>query len=114
VIRVLLAVILATSIAAAQETPPTPPAEQPPAAPPQADRAAPTPGTPRPYDRVITKEAKSDPGIFTVHRVGERFYYEITVNQLNKQLLWVSQIARTTVGAGQGGQAVGNRVVKWA
>jgi hypothetical protein len=113
VIRVLLAVTLATSIAAAQETPPTPPAEQPPAAPPQADRAAPTPGTPRPYDRVITKEAKSDPGIFTVHRVGERFYYEIPVNQLNKEFLWVSQIARTTVGAGQGGQAVGNRVVKW-
>ena len=111
VTRVLLAVTLATSIAAAQEPPP--PAEQPPAAPPQADRAAPTPGTPRPYDRVITKEAKSDPGIFTVHRVGERFYYEIPVNQLNKEFLWVSQIARTTVGAGQGGQAVGNRVVKW-
>ena len=112
VTRVLLAVTLATSIAAAQETPPTPPAEQPPA-PPQADRAAPTPGTPRPYDRVITKEAKSDAGIFTVHRVGERLYYEIPANQLNKEFLWVSQIARTTVGAGQGGQAVGNRVVKW-
>ena len=32
---------------------------------------------------------------------------------MNKEFLWVSQIARTTVGAGQGGQAVGSRVVKW-
>ena len=32
---------------------------------------------------------------------------------MNKEFLWVSQIARTTIGAGQGGQAVGNRVVKW-
>ena len=109
----LVIATFAAGSATAQDAPTTPPAEQPPAAQPQPDRAAPTPGTPRPYDRVITKEAKSDPGIFTVHRVGERFYYEIPANQLNKEFLWVSQIARTTVGAGQGGQAVGNRVVKW-
>jgi len=109
----LVIATFAAGSATAQDAPTTPPAEQPPAAQPQPDRAAPTPGTPRPYDRVITKEAKSDPGIFTVHRVGERFYYEIPANQLNKEFLWVSQIARTTVGAGQGGQAIGNRVVKW-
>ena len=67
----------------------------------------------RPYDRVITKEAKSDEGLFTVHRIGERLYYEIPASQLNKEFLWVTQIARTTIGAGQGGQAVGSRVVKW-
>jgi hypothetical protein len=67
----------------------------------------------RPYDRVITKEAKSDEGLFTVHRLGDRLYYEIPTAQLGKEFLWVSQIARTTIGAGQGGQAVGNRVVKW-
>jgi hypothetical protein len=27
---------------------------------------------PKPYDRVITKEAKSDEGIFTIHTVKER------------------------------------------
>ena len=26
----------------------------------------------RPYDRVITKEAKSDDGVFTVHRIKDR------------------------------------------
>ena len=68
---------------------------------------------PRPYDRVITKEAKSDEGVFTVHTIKEKVYYEIPKTELNKEFLWVSQIARTTLGVGYGGQAAGNRVVKW-
>jgi hypothetical protein len=67
----------------------------------------------RPYDRVITKEAKTDEGLFTVHRIGDRLFYEIPKDRLGRELLWVSQIARTTLGAGYGGQAAGNRVVKW-
>ncbi len=67
----------------------------------------------RPYDRVITKDAKSDPGIFTVHRIKERVYYEIPRKELDKEFLWVSQIAKTTLGVGYGGQAAGNRVVRW-
>jgi uncharacterized protein DUF4953/uncharacterized protein DUF5117/uncharacterized protein DUF5118 len=107
------ALIALSSPSAAQEPPAPPPAEQAAAAPQQEQRATPTPGAPRPYDRVITKEAKSDPGVFTVHRIGDRLFYEIPASQLNKEFLWVSQIARTTVGAGQGGQAIGSRVVKW-
>ena len=68
---------------------------------------------PRPYDRVITKEAKSDEGIFTIHTIKDKVYYEIPKNELGKEFLWVSQIARTTLGVGYGGQAAGNRVVKW-
>ena len=67
----------------------------------------------RPYDRVITREAKSDDGVFTVHRIKDRVYYEIPRDKLGKDFLWVSQIAKTTLGAGYGGQAAGNRVVKW-
>src|SRR5215208_3903380 len=67
----------------------------------------------KPYERVITKEAKSDEGIFTVHTIKEKIYYEIPKGQLGKEFLWVSQIARTTLGVGYGGQAAGNRVVKW-
>jgi hypothetical protein len=67
----------------------------------------------KPYDKVITKEAKSDDGVFTVHRVKEKVYYEIPARELGKEFLWVSQIARTTLGVGYGGQAAGNHVVKW-
>lgn len=67
----------------------------------------------KPYERVITKDAKSDVGIFTVHRIKEKVYYEIPKNELDKDFLWVSQIARTTLGVGYGGQAAGNHVVRW-
>src|ERR1051325_1957817 len=68
---------------------------------------------PKPYDRVITKEAKSDEGVFTIHTIKEKVYYEIPKSELGKEFLWVSQIARTTLGVGYGGQAAGNRVVRW-
>ncbi|HEX7296465.1 MAG TPA: zinc-dependent metalloprotease, partial [Pyrinomonadaceae bacterium] len=68
---------------------------------------------PRPYERVITKDAKSDQGIFTVHTIKDKVYYEIPKSELDKEFLWVSQIARTTLGVGYGGQANGNRVVRW-
>ena len=114
-------IALAAASAFAQEPPPTPPAPQPeqtpattpPQTPPTPPGGPPTAPVIRPYDRVITKEAKSDEGLFTVHRIGDRLYYEIPTAQLDKEFLWVSQIARTTIGAGQGGQAVGSRVVKW-
>src|SRR5262249_13862551 len=50
----------------------------------------------RPYDKVITKDAKSDGGIFTVHRIKEKVFYEIPKKELNKEFLWVSRIAKTT------------------
>ena len=65
------------------------------------------------YDEVITGEAESDEGVFTVHRLDDKVFYEIPEVELGKEFLWVSQIARTTEGVGYGGQALGNRVVKW-
>ncbi|MFN2480456.1 MAG: DUF5118 domain-containing protein, partial [Pyrinomonadaceae bacterium] len=67
----------------------------------------------KPYDKVITKDAKSDPGVFTVHSIKEKIYYEIPKAELGKEFLWVSQIAKTTLGVGYGGQAAGNHVVRW-
>jgi hypothetical protein len=71
------------------------------------------PPNPQPFERVITKDAKSKKGLFTVHQVGERFYYEIPKAELGKQFLWNSQIAKTTIGVGYGGGQVTNRVVSW-
>ncbi len=71
------------------------------------------PAEPRPYEQVITKDATSDTGVFTVHRIRDRVYYEIPRSELDREFLWVSQIAKTTLGVGYGGQALGNRVVRW-
>ncbi|MYH31905.1 MAG: zinc-dependent metalloprotease [Acidobacteria bacterium] len=67
----------------------------------------------KPYDEVITEDTDSDAGVFTVHRLDDKVFYEIPEAELGKEFLWVSQIARTTEGVGYGGQALGNRVVKW-
>ena len=53
------------------QTPPTPMAGtmRPGVTPPSAE--------PQPYEKVITKDAKSKKGIFTVHQIKEKYYYEI-------------------------------------
>ena len=67
----------------------------------------------QPYDEVITDEAETDEGVFTVHRLDDKVFYEIPEAELGKEFLWVSQIERTTAGVGYGGQGLGNRVVTW-
>ena len=68
---------------------------------------------PQPYDRVITKDAKTAKGLFTVHQIKERYYYEIPKNELGKDFLWNSQIAKTTIGVGYGGGQLADLVVRW-
>jgi len=68
---------------------------------------------PEAYDKVITKEAKSKAGLFTVHEVNQKYYYEIPKTEFNREFLMVTQVARTTLGAGYGGQFLGERVVRW-
>jgi hypothetical protein len=74
-------------------------------------------GRPRPYADVITAAAKTDDGIFKVHRITEgnadTLFFEIPKNELGKDYLWDTQLKKTTIGAGYGGQAIGNRVVRW-
>jgi hypothetical protein len=68
---------------------------------------------PQPYDRVITKDAKSKKGLFTVHQLRERYYYEIPKSELGREFLWNTQIAKTTLGAGYGGGQLVDRVVRF-
>jgi len=109
-----LATLLALSSLLLAQDPPKP-------EPPKTEAPKPTfPGRPtspepeiKPYDKVITKDAKSTPGIFTVHQIKDKYYYEIPLSELGKDYLWVQQIARTTLGVGYGGQSLGSRVIRW-
>jgi hypothetical protein len=97
------------------ETPDTP--ATPPTATPAAEPGAGGGGRGRGFTRrtyaQLTADAKTDDGLFKVHRVDDNVYFEIPKDQLDKDLLWVTQIKRTTLGAGYGGQAVADRVVRW-
>src|SRR5439155_10131449 len=67
----------------------------------------------KPYSEVITKAAKSSEGLFKVHRLDEKLFYEIPAAALGKELLWVTTFARTQTGYGYGGTEVQDRVVRW-
>ena len=41
----------------------------------------------KPYAKVITKDAKSDEGLFTVHKVKNKYYYEIPDSLFNRENL---------------------------
>ncbi len=110
--RPALSVVLLCLTLAAQDPPAPETAKPEAAAGGSAGRSAPTP-EPRPYEKVVTKEYKTDEGVFKVHRNRDRVLYEIPKRELGPLFLWVSQIRRTTIGAGYGGQALGSRVVRW-
>jgi len=69
------------------------------------------------YDKVITKEAVTDSGLFKVHKVKDTYYYEIPNNKLKKDMLWVSRIAQIPNNLGGGyvnaGSKTNEQVVHW-
>ncbi len=79
---------------------------------PDADKAGLKEKKIKPYDKVITKEAVSDSGLFIVHRLDGKFFYEIPVAKLNKEMLLVSRIARTP-SVGYGGEENNTEVIRW-
>ena len=67
----------------------------------------------KPYKKVITKEAKTDKGLFDVHVVDEDHFYEIPDSLFNKEMLMVSRISKTATGIGFGGGKINTKVLRW-
>lgn len=65
------------------------------------------------YDKVITKNAKSDKGLFTVHKIEDSYFYEIPDSLLNREMLTVTRIAETASGIGFGGGKQDTQVHRW-
>ncbi len=66
-----------------------------------------------PYNKVITKNFKSDKGLFTVHNKNSKYYYEIPDTLLNREMLMVTRIAKTATGIGFGGGKQNTQVLRW-
>ena len=110
----LLACLTAAGFLMAQEPPsPEPGQARPGAGGPQAGAARPATTEPRPYEKVVTKQFKTDDGVFKVHTFRDRVLYELPQWDLDKAFLWVGPTRRTPGGAGYGRQALGSRVVRW-
>ncbi|GGX05411.1 zinc-dependent metalloprotease [Aquimarina muelleri] len=67
----------------------------------------------KPYNEVITKKAITDKGLFTVHSLEDKYYYEIPDSLLNREMLMVTRIAKTATGIGFGGGKQNTQVLRW-
>jgi len=67
----------------------------------------------KPYAKVITKDAQSDEGLFTVHKIDDSFFYEIPDTLFNKEMLMVTRISKTASGVGFGGGKQNTQVLRW-
>ena len=87
-----------------------------------AGRAATGTAQPRPYNRVITAEAQTRRGLFAVHRVADKLFFEIPKTELNRDMLMVGRFARAAAadpslpGGGfgaYGGDEFQERTLRW-
>lgn len=72
----------------------------------------------KPYDQVITKKAVTGKGLFSVHQVEGRYFFEIPDSLIETDLLIVNRIAKGATGASQGmggygGDQINENVVRF-
>ena len=67
----------------------------------------------KPYNKVITKDAKTDKGLFDVHKIDEKYFYEIPDSLFEREMLMVTRIAKTASGIGFGGGKQNTQVLRW-
>ncbi|HEY4111720.1 zinc-dependent metalloprotease [Puia sp.] len=106
----LLLTAAISTAAVAQQRPGNP--NQTPATPgqrPAAGRQEP----PKPYKEVITDKAISHPGLFTVHRVEDKWYFEIPDSILGRDILVSTRYGKTASGGNYGGEQVNLQTIRW-
>lgn len=65
------------------------------------------------YSEVVTDDAESDEGLFDVHKVDDKYYYEIPDSLLEKEMLLVTRQAKTADNLGFGGEKMNTQIVRW-
>ncbi|NRT12791.1 zinc-dependent metalloprotease [Flavobacterium sp. 14A] len=69
------------------------------------------------YSKVITKDAISDDGLFTVHKVDKKYFFEIPNTLLNKDMLLVSRLSKLPSNLGGGyvnaGSETNEQLIVW-
>ena len=112
-----LALVLVATVLSAQRSPQQPSPNGGPGAGagarPAAAAPAPEAGEPKPYDKVVTSEAKTQDGFIKVHQVKAKLYFELPKSLLGKELLLVVTANQTPVGVDHAGRVVDQSVIRW-
>src|SRR4030088_316702 len=80
---------------------------------PPGSQQPPDPVAPKPYNQVITAAATTDSGVFIVHRIGEKLFYEIPKAMFGRQFLMVADQRGRVRGVRYAGEEISNRIVVW-
>src|SRR5450631_4207452 len=69
---------------------------------------------PKPYKEVITDKAISQTGLFTVHKVEDKWYFEIPDSLFNKEILAITRFVKSPAGSrSYGGEKVNEQTIRW-
>ena len=69
---------------------------------------------PKPYKEIITDKAITKKGLFTVHKVDEKYYFEIADSILDREILAVTRFSKVAGGGGKyGGEQVNKQSLKF-
>ncbi|RZK21415.1 MAG: DUF5117 domain-containing protein [Pedobacter sp.] len=68
----------------------------------------------KPYAEIITAKAVTQKGLFTVHKLNDKYFFEISNKLLKKEILAVNRLSKSTPGAGNyGGEEVASKIIYW-
>jgi len=98
-------------------------AQKKPASPAQTDTSKPKPpsfppfslpksGT-KPYKDVITDKAVTHKGLFTVHKIEDKWYFEIPDSMLLREFMAITRFGKTAGGGVYGGELANQQTLQW-
>jgi len=95
-----------------QQTPPNPTPKKPVVA---ATPATPVPkSSPKPYKEVITDKAMTQSGLFTIHKVDDKWYFEIPDSLFNREILAITRFVKSPAGSrSYGGEEINEQTIRF-
>ena len=74
--------------------------------------------TVKPYKDIITDKAVTDNGVIDVHKINDKYFFELPDNILNKEFLMVTRLTKSAAGmrsgtTGYAGDQIGQKVIRF-
>jgi Met-zincin/Domain of unknown function (DUF5117)/Domain of unknown function (DUF5118) len=68
---------------------------------------------PKPYKDVITDKAITHKGLFTIHKVEDKWYFEIPDSMLQREFMAITRFSKTAGGGIYGGELANQQTLEW-
>lgn len=65
------------------------------------------------YRAIVKPSAVTDTGLFLVHKMDEKFLFEIPDSLIGREMFMVTRISKTAQSIGYGGESLNEQVIRW-